>query len=88
MYAIYDEGLEQNGAVVGFSGEFVNHASGGGDVHSRDGRDGGRGKRERVDGTATGQLRGHGVGRGKEGEASWGWGRAVYIVILKYRDLL
>jgi len=25
VYAIYDEGLEENGAVVGFTGEFINH---------------------------------------------------------------
>jgi len=28
VYAIYDEGFEKYGAVVGFSGEFVNHACG------------------------------------------------------------
>jgi len=25
VYAIYDEGFEENGAVVGFSGEFIDH---------------------------------------------------------------
>lgn len=35
VYAVYDEGLEQNGAVVGFTGEFVDHSSGGDNVRSR-----------------------------------------------------
>lgn len=28
MYAVYDEGFEEDGAVVGITGEFVDHASG------------------------------------------------------------
>jgi len=28
VYTVYDERLEQNGAVIGFTGEFVNHTSG------------------------------------------------------------
>jgi len=27
VYAVYDEGLKEDGAVVGFAGEFVDHAS-------------------------------------------------------------
>lgn len=29
VYAVDDEGLEKDGAVVGFAGEFVDHASDG-----------------------------------------------------------
>jgi len=28
VYTVDDEGLEQNGTVVGFTGKFVNHTSG------------------------------------------------------------
>lgn len=45
VYAIYDEGFEQNGAVVGFTGEFVDHTLGEDNVRSRGGHDrGGEGK--------------------------------------------
>ena len=39
-------------------------------------------------GAIAGLSRGHGVGRGKEGEGSWGRDREVYIVILKYREFV
>lgn len=42
VYAVYDKRLEQNCAVVGFTGEFVDHSLGGDNVHSRGGCDEGR----------------------------------------------
>lgn len=42
VYAVYDERLEQDGAVVGFTGEFVDHSSEGDNVRSRGVRDEGR----------------------------------------------
>ena len=63
VYAVYDEGLEQNGAVVGFTGEFVDHS------FRRRGR--GFAEEGREKGGTTGavgcSMGGHGVGRRKEG---------------------
>lgn len=89
VYAVNDEWLEQNGAVVRFTGEFVHHSLGGGTTRGRE-VDAGRG----WDGTR--------LERGETREdqfiaRAWCWrgkekkrarrGKA-YIVILKYRDFV
>lgn len=47
-----------------------------------------RGAERGTTGCVAGLMRGHGVGRRKEGEGRSGGGREVYIVILKYRDFV
>ena len=71
MYTVDDEGLEQNGAVLGLADGFVNHA---GSLGRRDGGFVRRNKKNRRrEGRGTrGDLDGHGGGRQ---EATGGRGR-------------